>query len=461
MSTAELEVTSGRAPGAHRPAQDRHDVVQSAFHISRRDETGGACGYHRARPAPYQAAIRPVTGQSGCWGRAASPVRARGTDSPRSRRRPGAATVVVSSEAFPAQASPEAASPGGRQARAARPVHIVVTLRPLRASCRRSGSSTCRTASRCRTSSGWPHPGRSAGHADARFLATPPARRADRPVGGRRGCWQRPGRGRGRIHPARLLRAFEAMLGLPPEFLVAGRDTANRSLTQAEAEVVRRLNGNVFRDQHWPAHSYPRFVRNGAVHRMKVGREPGPDEPRIQTPAWALERAAELGAEMAANIRSTGVQVAGDPGRPQPSAAGGGRHQRGWSGDPGRGRRAGDRRRAARRRRGWQQYGREPGRRWGPHPAAGTARTEPGTADAAVGPPVPAVGPDPARQRAPPGESAELAQPAWPWPASRCGPVSRSLRGARACARPPVPGAITIALPADDAETGRAAGRTD
>jgi hypothetical protein len=108
-----------------------------------------------------------------------------------------------------------------------------------------------------------------------------------------------------------LLRTFETMLGLPDGFLVPAAAAANRSLTYAEAELVRLLNEE-FRRQGWPDRSYARFMRYGAVRQMKIARQPSPDEPKIVTPAWALERAAEIGAEMADNIVALGVRVVGD-----------------------------------------------------------------------------------------------------------------------------------------------------
>jgi hypothetical protein len=107
-----------------------------------------------------------------------------------------------------------------------------------------------------------------------------------------------------------LLRTFESMLGLPRGFLVPGANAANRSLTLAEAEVVRLLNEE-FKRRKWPSRYYPRFVRNGAVQQMKM-RQPELGEPRIATPAWALKRATEIGAEMAENIAALGVPVIGD-----------------------------------------------------------------------------------------------------------------------------------------------------
>jgi hypothetical protein len=108
-----------------------------------------------------------------------------------------------------------------------------------------------------------------------------------------------------------LLRVFESMLGLPSGFLVPEERAANRSLTAAEAELVRLLNGE-FSRRDWPHRDYGRFMRYGAVEHMKEARRPSPDEPRIATPSWAQARAAEISAEMAAGIEALGVNIVGD-----------------------------------------------------------------------------------------------------------------------------------------------------
>jgi hypothetical protein len=108
-----------------------------------------------------------------------------------------------------------------------------------------------------------------------------------------------------------LLRTFESMLGLPTGFLVPEELAENRSLTMAEAEVVRLLNDE-FQRKAWPDRNYAKFMRYGAIFNMKTARQPAPGEPRIVTPAWALERAAQISGEMAANIAALGVRVVGD-----------------------------------------------------------------------------------------------------------------------------------------------------
>ncbi|CAM5234178.1 Sulfotransferase family protein OS=Streptomyces fumanus OX=67302 GN=GCM10018772_03740 PE=4 SV=1 [Streptomyces fumanus] len=109
-----------------------------------------------------------------------------------------------------------------------------------------------------------------------------------------------------------LLRVFEALLGLPRNLLRAVPETANRSLTLAEAEMLRALNKE-FREHELPEELYSRLVRNGAVVHLKNACAPAPGDARIATPAWAAEAAAAIGAEAAARITALGVRVIGDP----------------------------------------------------------------------------------------------------------------------------------------------------
>jgi hypothetical protein len=85
----------------------------------------------------------------------------------------------------------------------------------------------------------------------------------------------------------------------------------NRSLTLAEAELVRRVNMELFsRDISW--HEYTQLIRFGASQQMWVERKPVDDEPRITTPSWALNRAAEISADLPKRIQELGIEVVGD-----------------------------------------------------------------------------------------------------------------------------------------------------
>ncbi|MGW0600703.1 hypothetical protein ACWD11_26755 [Streptomyces sp. NPDC002776] len=110
-----------------------------------------------------------------------------------------------------------------------------------------------------------------------------------------------------------LMRTFEALLGLPENLLHEVPDTANRSLTLAETEMLRNLNVE-FRGNELPDEFYSQLIRYGAVLHMKNACAPGPDDVKIRTPQWAAEAAAGIGAEMALRIGATGVRVLGDPG---------------------------------------------------------------------------------------------------------------------------------------------------
>ncbi|MFF5012100.1 hypothetical protein [Streptomyces sp. NPDC001165] len=98
-----------------------------------------------------------------------------------------------------------------------------------------------------------------------------------------------------------LMHTFETLLGLPVNFLHPAADTANRSLTLAETEMLRNLNVE-FRGNGLPEELYSRLVRNGAVLHMKNTCSPTSRDVKIPTPHWAALAAGEIGAEMAERI---------------------------------------------------------------------------------------------------------------------------------------------------------------
>ncbi|MFF7328784.1 hypothetical protein [Streptomyces sp. NPDC008150] len=109
-----------------------------------------------------------------------------------------------------------------------------------------------------------------------------------------------------------LMRTFETLLGLPADLLREVPDTANRSLTLAETEMLRKLNVE-FRGHELPEELYSRLIRYGAIMHMKNTCAPSKDEARIVTPPWAVEAAAAVGAEITERIGAMGVRVIGDP----------------------------------------------------------------------------------------------------------------------------------------------------
>ncbi|MGV1004049.1 MAG: hypothetical protein ACOYEV_04610 [Candidatus Nanopelagicales bacterium] len=110
---------------------------------------------------------------------------------------------------------------------------------------------------------------------------------------------------------SQLYRDFEALLGLPRGMLIP--DTAvqvsNRSVTAAEAELLRLVNAGS--RKRWEWRTYEKLVRRGAASRMVEQRAPQPDEPRVVTPQWALDAAAEHGAATIAEVRRLGIKVVG------------------------------------------------------------------------------------------------------------------------------------------------------
>ncbi len=110
--------------------------------------------------------------------------------------------------------------------------------------------------------------------------------------------------------PRSLPRTFEQLLGLEPDTLVARDPGANRSLTWPEVELVRAFNQGWI-DADWSMADYTRLVRFGAIRHLQR-RRPDAHEARVPIPAWAVERAAAIGADMVAGIDASRVHVIGD-----------------------------------------------------------------------------------------------------------------------------------------------------
>ena len=107
-----------------------------------------------------------------------------------------------------------------------------------------------------------------------------------------------------------LLRVFEGLLGLREGTLVVERDVSNRSMTLPEVEAVRAFNVAAKQARITRAVQAKTMQLGAAIHMKQ--REPGPDEARIDTPGWALDRARQVGEEMVTAIAARGVRVIGN-----------------------------------------------------------------------------------------------------------------------------------------------------
>ncbi len=107
-----------------------------------------------------------------------------------------------------------------------------------------------------------------------------------------------------------VLRVFERLTGLRDGTLEPVSSFANRSMTLPEIEVIRAFN-KAYRAESLSRKVYTRVVRFGATALME-SREPSPDEPKIELPAWSLEPIAEIQRDVIDGIRGSGVRVVGD-----------------------------------------------------------------------------------------------------------------------------------------------------
>ena len=111
----------------------------------------------------------------------------------------------------------------------------------------------------------------------------------------------------------KIRRSIESMMALPLGLLTPPEDAkrSNRSLTLAEAEMVRQVN--LYARDALPAADYLALVRFGAIRTMVESRFPEPEEGRLGMPEWAVPRVKEIGAAQAAALRASGVRIVGNP----------------------------------------------------------------------------------------------------------------------------------------------------
>jgi hypothetical protein len=114
--------------------------------------------------------------------------------------------------------------------------------------------------------------------------------------------------------PHLLYDAFEGMLGLPEGMLRDESSSgfrANRGMSLSESELIRNFNVLIKgRRVNWD--DYHSLIRLGGAARLLEERVPAEGEPPVRLPAWAAERAIELGKRYAADIAESGVRVIGD-----------------------------------------------------------------------------------------------------------------------------------------------------
>lgn len=108
-----------------------------------------------------------------------------------------------------------------------------------------------------------------------------------------------------------LLGTFERLLGLPTDFLEPAPDESNLSLPYPEVEMLRAFNQRFLAEGH-DHDLYVRAIRRHAMRQVKAAGQPIMQAYPIETPAWAVERANDVAAEMTEAIRASGARVIGD-----------------------------------------------------------------------------------------------------------------------------------------------------
>ncbi len=114
--------------------------------------------------------------------------------------------------------------------------------------------------------------------------------------------------------PATVTDIVEQLLVLPGGTLAhpdADTARANRSLTMAEVELIRRLNVSRSGPQGVP--QMGEVLTLATIERLVEGRRPGPDEPRPQPPRSVVQTLEPFSRQSVTRLQALGVHVVGDP----------------------------------------------------------------------------------------------------------------------------------------------------
>jgi hypothetical protein len=303
-------------------------ALQSAFHSQRTELESQGVHYTGPNRQPMGAA-HAITGAPSPYSDGKAPPISRWNDLVREVRGAGAARVVISSEGF-ADADTDGVAKVVGDLDASR-LRVVLTLRPLAAILPSQWQQYVQGGMTLAYED-WLH---------AMLDGAPGRAPASAPGSVTPGFWRRHRHhelvtrwaaaagadhvtvivGDERDHD-RQLRVFEELLGLREGTLVPEANLGNRSLTWPEVESLRAFNA-AFRAEGLGTQLHTKLVRFGSAELLKQ-RTPAPGEPRIDTPAWALERAAAIQREIVDGIARAGVNVIGDLeslAAPSPAAA--------------------------------------------------------------------------------------------------------------------------------------------
>jgi len=108
-----------------------------------------------------------------------------------------------------------------------------------------------------------------------------------------------------------LLRAFDALLGIPEGTLVPDTATANESLPFPAIEMLRHFN-LAFDESGGQRREWVQAVRRRTLKRIRESEEPVFAPAGIDVPRWAAEAANEVSLGWISSIDASGVRVVGD-----------------------------------------------------------------------------------------------------------------------------------------------------
>ena len=111
--------------------------------------------------------------------------------------------------------------------------------------------------------------------------------------------------------PTFLFDSYAALAGIPAHLLQLPEQTeVNRSLSAAETALLLQINLNYPKDAHWD--SYEVFIRKGNMRALSSSTMLDPNDEKLMTPNWALDKAIEINNQNVIDIKKLGIKTIGN-----------------------------------------------------------------------------------------------------------------------------------------------------
>ena len=112
-------------------------------------------------------------------------------------------------------------------------------------------------------------------------------------------------------NPTFLFDSYTCLAVIPPGVLhLPEQAVINRSLTASEIALLLHINLNYPKDARWD--SYELFIRRGNIRALSSSPQLDPNDEKLMTPKWAIDKAIEINGQNVIDIKKLGIKIVGN-----------------------------------------------------------------------------------------------------------------------------------------------------